>query len=161
RVEKDGVKCFVNEQLVLESKDAEWSEGQIGLAKFRETKAEFKNFRVGPSLAATSGDGKNVLKLIETKASAESLAKLAKEKNSTDVIRARAQELEKQAAELKQLAARVHQQRVYDELARVLDVKEEKIDLIHAALLLAKLDNEDVDVDAYRSEVDRMAKKAA
>src|SRR5262249_69460 len=144
RIEKDGVKCFLNEQLVLESTDAEWAEwagGQIGLAKFRETKAEFKNFRVGPSLPPTAGDGKAVLKRIETKASAESLAKLAKEKNSTNVIRARAQELEKQAAELKQLAARVHQQRVYDELVRVLDAKEEKIDLIHAALLLAKLDN--------------------
>jgi len=161
RIEKDGVRCFVNEQLVLESNDTEWSEGQIGLAKFRETKAEFKNFRVGPSLSATPGDGKAVLKLIETKASAESLAKLAKEKNSTDVIRARAQELEKQAAQLKELAARVHQQRVYDELVHVLDAREEKIDLIHAALLLAKLDNEDVDVDAYRNEVDRMAKKAA
>src|SRR5205814_5384115 len=34
-------------------------------------------------------------------------------------------------------------------------------DLIHAALLLAKADNEEVDVDAYRAEVDRMAKKAA
>src|SRR5262245_19188498 len=161
RVEKSGVKCFVNDQLALESDDAVWADGRVGLAKFRETKAEFKNFRIGPSLAAKSGDDKEVLKLLDGKPSAEALARLAKEKNSTEIIRGRAQELEKQAAELKLLAARVHQQRVYEELVRVLAGDEEKIELIHAALLLAKLDNEEVDVDAYRSEVDRMAKKAA
>jgi serine protease Do len=161
RVEKSSVKCYVNDQLALESDDAEWVDGRVGLAKFRETKAEFKNFRIGPSLTTTAVDDKAVLKLIAEKPSTESLSRLAKEKNSTDVIRARAQELEKQAAELKSLAARVHQQRVYEELGRVLAGDEEKIDLIHAALLVAKLDNEDVDVDAYRVEVDRMAKKAA
>ena len=91
----------------------------------------------------------------------DQVGKLAKEKASTDVLRARAEELEKQAARLKSLAAKVHQQRVYDDLQKVLAGPEEKIDLIHAALLLAKLDNEDVDVDAYRGEVERMAKKAA
>jgi serine protease Do len=161
RVEKGGVKCYVNDQLALESDDAEWTDGRVGLAKFRETKAEFKNFRIGPSLMTTTVDDKGVLKLIAEKPSADLLARLAKEKNSTDIIRARAQELEKQAVELKLLAARVHQQRVYEELARVLAGDEHKIDLIHAALLLAKLDNEDVDVDTYREEVDRMAKKAA
>jgi regulator of sirC expression with transglutaminase-like and TPR domain len=156
RVEKDGVKCYVNDQLAIESKDAEWVDGQVGLAKFRDTKAEFKNFHIGTSLANT-GDAKTVMKLLENKA--PDLGKLAKEKNSTDVIRAKAAELEQQAAKLKELAAKVHQQRVYDELAKVLSGPEEKIDLLHAALLLAKLDNEEVDVDAYSAEVDRMAKK--
>ena len=160
RVEKSGVKCYVNDQLALESDDAEWTDGRVGLAKFRETKAEFKNFRIGPNLTTTAMDDKAVLKLIAEKPSAESLARLAKVKNSTEIIRARVQELDKQAAELKLLAARIHQQRVYEELGRVLAGDEEKIDLIHAALLIAKLDNEDIDVDAYREEVDRMAKEA-
>src|SRR5262249_39677679 len=99
------------------------------------------------------------LKILETKPT--DLSKLAKEKNSTDFMRARAAELELQAAKLKELAARVHQQRVYDELGKALSGPEEKIDLLHAALLLAKLDNEEVDVDVYRNEVERMAKKAA
>jgi regulator of sirC expression with transglutaminase-like and TPR domain len=159
RVEKDGVKCFVNEQLVVESSDAEWVDGQVGLAKFRDTKAEFKGFRVGGNLASTATDTKTILKLLEAKA--PDLGKLAKEKNSADVIRARAAELELQATKLKDLAARVQQQGVYDELGRVLSAPEEKIDLIHAALLLAKLDNDEVDIDAYRGEVERMAKKAA
>ncbi|MBO0696983.1 MAG: trypsin-like peptidase domain-containing protein [Zavarzinella sp.] len=161
RVEKDGVKCFVNDQHAIESKDAEWVDGQVGLAKFRDTRAEFKNFRVGPNLAATPTDSAAVLKLLERDAGRSEIGKLVKNPASTDVIRARAQELEQQAAKLKELAARVHQERVYSELNRVLTEPEEKIDLIHAALLLGKLDNEDVDVDAYRAEVERMAKKAA
>lgn len=159
RIEKDGVKCFVNDQLVFESNDAEWAEGQVGLAKFRDTKAEFKGFRVAANLASTPTDAKSILKLLEAKT--PDLGKLAKEKNGADVIRSRAAELEQQAAKLKELAAKVQQHSVYDELARVLSGPEDKIDLIHAALLLAKLDNEEVDVEAYRTEVDRMAKKAA
>lgn len=157
RVEKDSVKCFVNEQLAIESTDAEWVEGQVGLAKFRETKAEFKNFRIGGELPVTT-DAKAILKLLESKP--PDLAKLAKEKNSADVIRNRAVELEQQAARLKELAGKVQQKRIFEEMGRVLSEPEEKIDLIHAALLLAKLDNDEVDIDAYRNEVERMAKKA-
>jgi serine protease Do len=157
RVEKDRVKCFVNDQLVVESTDAEWADGQVGLAKFRETRAEFKGFRVGSDLTATPADASAVKKILD--APSPSLAELAKAKNSTAVIRDRAKDLERQAARLRELAARVHQTRVYDELTKVLSGPEEKIDLIHAALLLAKLDNEEVDVEAYRGEVERMAKK--
>lgn len=161
RVAKDGVKCFVNGQLAFESNDAEWADGQVGLAKFRDTKAEFKNFHVGSDLAPKPGDAKAVLNLIDGKPGPDLVGKLAKEKSSTDVLRARAEELEKQAAKLKELAGQVQEQRVYDELQKVLSGPEAQIDLIHAALLLAKLDNEEVDVDAYRAEVERMAKKAA
>lgn len=161
RVDKERATCFVNGQLVFESKDAEWTDGQVGLAKFRQTKAEFRNFRVGTDLTPRSTDAKAVLGLLDGKPGPDLVGKLAKKKASTDVLRARADELEQQAAKLKVLAAKVHEQRVFDELHKVLGGPEDKIDLIHAALLLAKLDNEEVDVDAYRAEVDRMAKKAA
>jgi serine protease Do len=158
RVEKDGVKCYVNEQLAIESKDADWVDGQVGLAKFRDTKAEFKNFHVGANLAKSS-DASAIVKLLESKT--PDIGELVKENNAAEAIRAKAAELELQAAKLKDLAAKVHEQRVYDELKRVLDGPEDKIDLIHAALLLAKLDNDEVDVEAYRAEVEHMAKKAA
>ncbi|HEX3150583.1 MAG TPA: transglutaminase family protein [Gemmataceae bacterium] len=161
RIAKDGVKCFVNGQLAIESNDAEWADGQVGLAKFRDTKAEFRNFRVGSDLAPKPADAKTVLNLVDGKPSPDLVGKLAKEKSSTDVLRARAEELEKQAAKFKELAGQVQERRVYDELQKVLSGSEPQIDLIHAALLLAKLDNEEVDIDAYRTEVERMAKKAA
>ena len=45
------------------------------------------------------------------------------------------------------------------ELAKVLAGDEAKIDLARAALLVAKLDNDDVDVTAYCAELDRLGKK--
>jgi regulator of sirC expression with transglutaminase-like and TPR domain len=167
RVEKEGAKCFVNDQLVIETKDAEWTDGQPGLAKFRDTIAEFRNFRVAKSIesrAPSAAETAGLLKSIETlkpkkPAPAETVEKLAKQKGSGDVLRDKARELELQAVRLRELAARVHQQRIYDELGKLLAQPDEKVDLIHAALLIAKLDNEDVDVDAYRAEFERMVKK--
>src|SRR5262249_24761833 len=37
--------------------------------------------------------------------------------------------------------------------------KDGKVDLLHAALLIARLDNDELDIDVYRREVDRMARK--
>ena len=161
RVEKTKTLCYVNDRLVFESDDVAVDGAGIGLAKFRETKAEFKGFRVGSSLAATPEDSKEILKLLGDAKTADGkiLGQLAAKKSSADVIRERAKELERQAADLKNLAARVQEHRVYDELLAVLGQPEEKTDLIHAALLLARLDNEEVDVRAYRDEVDRMAGK--
>jgi regulator of sirC expression with transglutaminase-like and TPR domain len=76
------------------------------------------------------------------------------------VLRERARLLEQQAAQLRQLAQAVHQKRVQAELVKLLAGKEEDIDLARAALLLARLDNDEVDVDAYLREIDRLAKEA-
>jgi regulator of sirC expression with transglutaminase-like and TPR domain len=57
------------------------------------------------------------------------------------------------------MAQILHEQNVLGELGRVVSAKDDAIDLVHATLLLAKLDNEDVDVDAYRAEVEGMARK--
>jgi regulator of sirC expression with transglutaminase-like and TPR domain len=59
------------------------------------------------------------------------------------------------------LAQAVHHKRVQDELAKVLQGKEDDIDLIHAALLIAKLDNDELDVEVYRREVERMVRAIA
>jgi hypothetical protein len=47
RVEKDKVLLWCNDKLVLESDDKGLTEGKVGLATFRGTKANFKNFQVG------------------------------------------------------------------------------------------------------------------
>ena len=67
---------------------------------------------------------------------------------SLAVLRDRARQLEQQAAQLRQLAQAVHQRQVLAELAQACcSGKEEDIDLVYAALLIARLDNEEVDVD--------------
>jgi serine protease Do len=167
RLEKDGLKGYVNGELVLESKDTEWAEGQVGLAKFRDTIAEFKNFRLAkdiPSSHLSPDAASRVLKVVDGMAqgkpiSGEVLGKLATQTGSTQALRDKARDLETQAARLRELSNRVHQQRVYGDIAKLLDKPEAEIDLIQVALLLSKLDNEELDVEAYRQDVDRIAKK--
>jgi hypothetical protein len=77
---------------------------------------------------------------------------------SLAILRQRAKQLEQQAIQLRDLVVVVHQQRVNAELAKVLQGKEDDIDLLYAALLIAKLDNDELDVEVYRKEVDRMAR---
>lgn len=169
RVTKDGARCFVNDQLTIETKDADWADGLVGLAKFRDTAAEFRNFRVAKSIAAQAPDVAGAAKLLKSveglplkkSVPGDLVEKMTKVKGSGDVLRDKARELDRQAARLRELAARVHQQRVYDELSALLSQPDEKVDLVHAALLIARLDNEDVDVDAYRADFDRLAKKLA
>jgi regulator of sirC expression with transglutaminase-like and TPR domain len=57
---------------------------------------------------------------------------------------------------VRQLAAAVYEQRVLAELGKELAQEEDKIDLVHAALLIAKLDNDELDVAAYRAHFERM-----
>jgi regulator of sirC expression with transglutaminase-like and TPR domain len=168
RVEKDRLLCYVNDQLAIESTDTGLSSGQLGLAKFRDTVAEFKGFRVAahlPPLTPPAQVTRRVQKAIEHVASTgpvkrETVDSLASDAPaSTAVLRQRARELDQQAAQLRQLAAAVHQKRVQAELGRVFQGKDKDVDLIRAALLVAKLDNEEVDVDAYRREFDRLAKE--
>lgn len=169
RLEKGRIRCFVNDQLVYDLEDDGWSEGQAGLAKFRDTVAEFKGFRVAkdvgspaPPAAVAERIGKAIAALPAGKPAAETVEKLAPDSvASLRLLRERARKLEQEAVGLRQLAQAVHQQNVLGELARVAGAKDDAIDLIHGALLLAKLDNDELDVDAYRAEVDRMAARVA
>jgi regulator of sirC expression with transglutaminase-like and TPR domain len=76
---------------------------------------------------------------------------------SATVLRERARSLSRQAERLEQLAADLHQKQVRDDLAQLLNKKEDEIDLLRAALLISSIDNADLDVDAYLRQVDRMA----
>jgi regulator of sirC expression with transglutaminase-like and TPR domain len=168
RLEKDRIRCFVNDHLVFEIEESLHNEGKVGLAKFRDTAAEFKSFRIAkqipplaPSPEILTRLGKAIQDLSPRPApDAAVVGKLSAEGTKGPAfLRERARQLERQAAQLKQLAQAVHQQLVLEELVRVLKREEKEVDLLHAALLIARLDNEDVDIDAYRAEVDRMARK--
>lgn len=166
RLEKDRIRCFVNDHLVIESTDDVYTTGRVGLAKFRDTVAEFKRFQLArevPPLAPSADVTARIRKAVdslpaEKKIGTEMVPTLANDGTaSLKVLRECARELEQKAAALRRLASAVHERSVLDELVRVLHGKEENIDLLHAALLIARLDNEDVDVEAYRHEVERMA----
>jgi regulator of sirC expression with transglutaminase-like and TPR domain len=169
RIEKDKIRCFVNGQPVCESADTALTEGRIGLAKFRETQAEFKNFQAAKRLGGAeppAAEMSRITKALEglqpTEAPGPRIVEtLAPESASVLMLRDRAKQLETQAAQLRHLAQAVHQRQVQAELVKALQAKEQDIDLVHAALLIARLDNEEVDVAAYRRQVNHLAQEVA
>lgn len=168
RVEKDRVLCYVNNHLAISAAVEEPVVGKVGLAKFRQTKAEFKAFQVGNSIASKEISGELAAainqKLADLPAQGRPDAQLMNdlEKNpaaSETVLADRARKLEKQAGQLRKLAQSVHEKAIETELDQVLAQSEDKIDLFHAALLVAKLDDADLDVNAYQTELERMVKE--
>lgn len=161
RVETNRITGWVNGELVLESADAAWRSGKVGLAKFRDTRAEFKNFQVGTNLAAAS-PVMVVAKLENTPARTDQQL-LTEMKTDGAAGRAafleRARELDKEAVRLRRLASTIHARSVEAQLVKVLEGAEDKIDLFHAALLVAKLDQPELDVAAYRAEFARLAEE--
>jgi serine protease Do len=166
-LEKDHIRCYVNDKLVIESDDATWTAGKVGLAKFRDTAAEFKQFRVAKALPTNAPAADVVARILKTveklplleSPKPELLDKLAPEAAAPAVLVDRARILEAQAAQMRKLAQTVQERGVLKALDRALQGDEDKIDLLQAALLIARLDNDEVDVEAYRAEVERMARK--
>lgn len=160
------IECFVNEESVVTIPNAQLESGKAGLVKFRNTAAEFKNFDVGAEVVRASvpaEKAEGVLKLIadlsaDRSPSDQLLQVLAQSPEEAGaILRARATELERQAEQLKRLASEAHEWRTIADLVAALQGDEEKIDLFRAGLLIARLDNEEVDVDAYCCELDDMA----
>jgi len=166
RLEKNRLLCYVNEELVVESDDNELIGGKVGLAKFRDTKASFKNFQAGPDLSTARAAQPSKLTEALVKqihnfsgnADPELLAALAREPiASQGLLTEQARKFEQQADHLRELAVTVHRQSVQTELRNVLDALEQTIDLFHAALLVAKFDNPELEVESYRRQLEEMA----
>ncbi|HEY2249752.1 MAG TPA: transglutaminase family protein, partial [Planctomycetaceae bacterium] len=171
RFEKGKIQCFVNDSPAIESTDANLTGGKVGLAKFRATEAEFRSFRIGKELPSTkvSDDVALRIKQLIDELPADAAARPdAAAKFTNDglagvaALRERAKALEQQSQQLKKLAQAVHHRRVEKELADLFSKPtDDDIDLFHAALLVALLDNEEVDVAGYRQELDRMGREIA
>jgi S1-C subfamily serine protease/regulator of sirC expression with transglutaminase-like and TPR domain len=150
RIESEKILCYVNGELVAESDDDALKAGQVGLAKFRDTHAEFKGFQVGT----------NVSLLPATLRESEPLAQLnAQDADSPIALQQRARELEQEAARLRRQALSLHRQAVLAELSKTLEGPEEKINLFHAALLVARLDNAELEIEPYRQQVADIARE--
>jgi S1-C subfamily serine protease/regulator of sirC expression with transglutaminase-like and TPR domain len=158
RLEKGKITGSVNGHTVIEWEEDGTFAGTVGLAKFRDTKAQFKQFRVGGKLAKgpqSADDLADVEKAIDKLLVGDANGSAAAD--GVERLRRRADLLTRQAQRLREAADRAHGQRVCEELARVSKGEDKAIDLARAALVIAWLDNEELDVDAYVREVDRMA----
>ena len=170
RVEAGRFHCYCNDELVCEIKDETYTSGQVGLVKFRHTTAEFKGFAIGdevPSLRAAPDLVERVTDLVhDIPASHPPTPELidditAAGDGSRFVLEERARLLEQQAARLRELSRAAHTADVRLRLVDALQPADGEPDLLHAALLIAALDNDELDVEFYRQAVDDMAAEFA
>jgi len=167
RVEADGFQCFINDEPAVTSKDTGFTTGRVGLAKFRDTQAEFRHFRIGRDLPSSQPAAETAQRIRSTASSisvngpvaGELVDQLLPDATSTsEVLRHESKQLELRAQKLKELAVAVHARRVQDELKTLFTGNSEQVDLLRAALLIARLDNEEVEVDSYLQAVERIVR---
>jgi regulator of sirC expression with transglutaminase-like and TPR domain len=165
RVEAEKILCYVNDELVIESADSGLTSGSVGLCKFRNTEGEFRRFRVGKNLNSERPSKEIVSRItdavaalpVDRPADDKLVDKLLPDgKSTSEVLRREAKILEQRAQRMRELAVSVHARRTQQELADEVAKKSEDFDLLRAALLLSRIDNEEVDVDDYLGEVDQL-----
>ncbi len=165
RVETNRVLCFVNGQRAISSEKVPEIRGQAGLAKFRQTKAEFKRFELGRKIeSAETPDGwadfvsAQIERLaVSDQPDSKLIGALEHNAEATRAVLAeKTRTLEQRARQLRKLAETVHRREIEEELSRVLAGSDEKLDLFSAALLVAKLDDAELDRAAYEAELREM-----
>jgi regulator of sirC expression with transglutaminase-like and TPR domain len=164
-VEPELIRCFVNGELAIESKHNGLTSGKVGLAKFRDTQAEFRQFRLAERIEddLLNPEGQDWFKrmpdlsAIAKTNDIESARMLAATSDaaSRELLR-QAQLFTRQADRLKRLAEDVRLEPKLEKLSRLLD-SEEAGDLLTGTLLIAALDHPDMDIQAYMDRVDAMA----
>jgi len=167
RIEKEAIRGYVNDVLVVEASDAEFRQGKGGLANFRDTHAEFKGFEIGAKLPS-------LLPALEVTQRVERIAREIKADQAPDTkviadllpnadasVRAlldSASRREHEAKQLRRAADSLRSRHTQQEIAALFDQKKDKdVELLRAALIVARMDNDDLDVDAYLREIDGFA----
>ncbi|MCH1506091.1 MAG: trypsin-like peptidase domain-containing protein [Verrucomicrobiales bacterium] len=162
-VDEATITGYVNGDEVVSVEHEALRGGQVGLCKFRDTAASFQAFALGEAGAVEQIDP----------ALNEALNQWLKEPNEDSVstlestpkiakalIEEKARALEIQAESLRNWSLDLHRQHVIQETKRLLENKKDhEIDLFHTGLLIALLNDPDLNVEAYRKELDSMAEE--
>ncbi len=161
------IKAYLNGKLILDSKDRGLPPGRFGLAKFRDTEAEFKGFRytlgtiIDDSLPRSEQASELFSETIGAPselAESELLAALKDEPQSGQAwLLEEAERLETAAQRLRETSKTLHRFGTAERLKKELSQPEEKIDLLKASLFIAKHDKPELVVDEYLSQIDQMA----
>ena len=167
QVEPEKIRCFVNDAEVAISNDAVLRGGQVGLCKFRGTEAEFRNFQFGEKIERPEVDTElqsEFTQLVDQflrgkdatrQEVLESLTKRPLEGRAT--LEEMEATLELRVGELKRLVRDANAAMIGDLLEESLSTDEADIDLVSAALLIAKIENEELDTSAYKETMKDMA----
>ncbi len=167
RVRNEGHRfyCYVNGHLVFESADRGLSGGSVGLAKFRNTVASFRNFQLDKQV----DDNSSPIDSLLGKALISESTRPAGFKESTIAsagklpvkslrhLDAEAKRLEQKATLLRQSSKQLHRRLVRDQLVVLFKEEEKSVNLFKASLLIAKIDDPSIDVAYYEQQLKLMA----
>ena len=167
RVRNEGHRfyCYVNGHLVFESADRGLSGGSVGLAKFRNTVASFRNFQLDKQV----DDNSSPIDSLLGKALISESTRPAGFKDSTIAsagklpvkslrhLDAEAKRLEQKAMLLRQSSKQLHRRLVRDQLVVLFKEEEKSVNLFKASLLIAKIDDPSIDVAYYEQQLKLMA----
>jgi serine protease Do len=160
QVEEERLRCYVNDELVIESTDQSWREGRAGLAKFRDTRAQFRDFYLGP-VRAHSKPEQNVAPLaMEALGRPEWTKSVATNApGGRKQLLAAADKLDTQAQQLRRTAQLLHERDTIERLQLELSRPKAESSLFNAALLVAKLDNPDLELAEYHAELKHLSEE--
>jgi serine protease Do len=161
RIETNKLMCYVNDQLAIESEDTTLTGGRVGLTKFRQTKAEFRDFRIGAKLDRPGTVAPELATVLNRDDDIDdaALRPLLKkdEENVSRALMEEASRLEQRAVRMREIARSARYEATQRELVQVMTSPDREIDLFHAALLISRLDNPELDVRAYREQLEALA----
>ena len=164
RVEEKKIIGYLNGEKICELNDTALRGGKVGLAKFRTTEAEFKHFELGKELSPKITPNETIKELtqkidllIQNPTNGGAITQLKSDVSaSKSLLKNKIKELKKSATALKRIHDQVHREHITKKLIDEVD-KGIKSDLTLCALLIAKHDNQELDIETYHSEINRMA----
>lgn len=184
RVEKQRLVFFVNDQQMFATADDRLPLGKVGLVAFRGTEAMFRRFRMAQSIPSSLPDAEtrqqisSILQQVNARrpAPANVVEQLLPfEQYSPRLLEQQARELENRARRMRQLADDVHLHSVTLRIKQALGLNNKQpagttdakdagddlkadVDLLTVGLLIATLDNPDLEIQPY---IDRIGKLAS
>ena len=171
RFDEDGhMRCMVNGKVVIEQTDFNLANGLVGLCKFREPGAEFRNFRIAARIPRHSISNQARVRAYElseslileesiSRSDLESLADLGGSVHQALIDRA--DEMEAAGIRLRESAEKLRISLITRELSALLDTNQSnrQQSLLRSALLVSKLDNPHFHLEHYLERVDRLAER--
>ena len=164
RVEEEKIIGYLNGEKICELNDTVLRGGKAGLAKFRSTEAEFKHFEIGKDLSPKITPKETITELnrqidilIQDPINNEAISELDSDViASKSLLKKKIKELKNTTESLKRIHDQVHRKHITKKLINELS-KGAKADLALCALLIAQHDNQELDIEIYHSEINRMA----
>jgi serine protease Do len=164
-----GFSTYLNGQLAYEHIEDFSSSKKVGLAKFRNTSAEFKGFHVSKKLSPVFADkdftatfNKFLTKLENDKKEDQPLLeKIFKDENLIkSIINDKIKTLEKKMNDLKVIQADITHRSTLSQLNKTIS-KNPDFPILEAGFLIAKIDNPEIETSFYLDEINKMKLKVA